>query len=175
MKARSSVTGRYAGPISRTLGAAADVGFVVATYTLGAALVAFLARVLIHADLEEVAGVPATLVLLIWGALYLMVATAVSGRSVGQALVGLKVVDRDGGVVRGSQAVLRVLLLPVSALFAIGLLPILLRRDHRALHDLVARTAVVYDWGDRPAELPAPLSAYLGQRGEVDTEQVDVR
>ncbi|WP_181407743.1 RDD family protein [Nocardioides sambongensis] len=172
MTARSTVTGRYAGPVSRGLGAAADIGFVVGSYTLGVALVAFLSQVLIHADLDDVTGLPATLLLLGWGALYLMVAIAIAGRTVGQALVGLKVVDREGDFLHGRQAVLWVLMLPVSTVFGIGLVLILLRRDHRALHDLVARTAVVYDWGDRPAELPAPLSAYLGQRREVDTEHI---
>ncbi|MFD1249578.1 hypothetical protein ACFQ3F_17385 [Nocardioides ginsengisoli] len=30
-----------------------------------------------------------------------------------------------------------------------------------SLLDLIARTAVVYDWGGRTAQLPDPLTAYL--------------
>ena len=35
---------------------------------------------------------------------------------------------------------------------------IVVQREHRSLHDLIARTCVVYDWGDRSAEMPGPLS-----------------
>jgi hypothetical protein len=38
---------------------------------------------------------------------------------------------------------------------------ILFRRDHRGLHDVIAATAVVYDWGDRQAEMPGPLADFL--------------
>lgn len=162
---RASVTGRYAGPVSRLLAAALDLGFVLASYSLGVGLVGFLARALLNADVTRVAGLPATVLLLAWGGFYLMVATLVSARTVGKGVLGLKVVDRHGGYVHVRQAVLRVLFLPVSFfLFGVGLALVVLRRDHRGLHDLVARTAVVYDWGDRPAELPAPLSAFLSGR-----------
>ena len=36
-----------------------------------------------------------------------------------------------------------------AILFGVGFLLIVVRRDNRGLHDLIARTAVVYDWGDR--------------------------
>ena len=41
---------------------------------------------------------------------------------------------------------------------------ILFHRQHRALHDLVARTAVVYDWGEREAQVPVPLTRFLERR-----------
>ena len=41
----------------------------------------------------------------------------------------------------------------------------LVDRERRALHDMLARTAVVYDWGERPAKLPAPLTRYLERKG----------
>lgn len=162
MSRRASVTGRYAGPVSRALAAAIDVGVVLASYSLGVATAGFLSRALLDISLEKGTGVVATLVLLAWGAVYLAASTTVTGRTVGKAVVGLKVVSRTGHPVRPRACLVRVLVLPLStSFFAIGLLLIVLRRDHRALHDLLARTAVVYDWGDRQAELPGPLAAYL--------------
>ena len=40
----------------------------------------------------------------------------------------------------------------------------LVDRRRRALQDVAARSAVVYDWGDRPAALPAPLTRYLDRK-----------
>lgn len=164
---RRSVSGRYGGPVSRALAAAIDVGFVLASYSLGVGLLGFLVRTLLDTEISWGAGWPATTLLVCWGGFYLMLTTAISGRTVGKGLVGLKVVRRDGGFLHGRQAIVRVLLLPVSVWsLGLGLIPIVVRRDHRALHDLLAGTAVVYDWGDRAAELPAPLSAYLSERDD---------
>jgi uncharacterized RDD family membrane protein YckC len=50
--------------------------------------------------------------------------------------------------------VIRVLVLPLSfLLFCFGFILIVLRRDRRALHDLIADTAVVYAWDARAARL----------------------
>ena len=48
-------------------------------------------------------------------------------------------------------------------LFGIGLFMIVVQREHRSLHDLIAKTCVVYDWGDRSAEMPGPLSEFLNR------------
>ena len=37
------------------------------------------------------------------------------------------------------------------------------QRDNRALHDLLARTSVVYDWGERSVQLPGPLSDFIAR------------
>jgi uncharacterized RDD family membrane protein YckC len=69
-------------------------------------------------------------------------------------VAGLRVVRANGSPVRGHQAVLRVLALPLSFVtLGIGFLLIVLRRDHRALQDLVGGTAVVYGWDARAARL----------------------
>ena len=80
-------------------------------------------------------------------------------------IVGIKVVTNAGRPISPGHAAIRVLVQPISIATVVGLLGIVLDRDQRALHDLVAKTAVVYDWGDRPAELPAPLTAWLEDRG----------
>ena len=58
----------------------------------------------------------------------------------------------------------RTLAFPLSVLFfGIGLLMIVVQREHRSLHDLIAKSCVVYDWGDRSAEMPGPLSDFLNR------------
>ena len=51
----------------------------------------------------------------------------------------------------------------------------LVDRRRRALHDFAAKSAVVYDWGDRPAELSTPLSNWLQRSGIDEVDPVDLR
>ncbi len=93
--------------------------------------------------------------LVVWAFLYVFVALAVAGRTFGKAAVGLRVVRADGLPISARQALIRTLVLPFSFVFlGIGLLMILLQREHRALHDLAAGTAVVTDWADRTTSCP---------------------
>jgi uncharacterized RDD family membrane protein YckC len=70
------------------------------------------------------------------------------------AVLGVRVVQADGAPLEWRHAVVRVLALPLSIVFfGLGMLLILLRRDRRALHDLIARTAVVYSWHARPSRI----------------------
>jgi uncharacterized RDD family membrane protein YckC len=79
--------------------------------------------------------------------------------------VGLRVVSVNGAPLKLWASLVRVLCLPVSfAFFGLGLLGIIFGKRRRALHDLAANSCVVYDWGDRPAELPGPLSRWLAER-----------
>ena len=48
----------------------------------------------------------------------------------------------------------RTIFLPLSMVFlGVGILMILLNRDRRAMHDMIAGTAVVYSWNARAARL----------------------
>jgi uncharacterized RDD family membrane protein YckC len=83
-------------------------------------------------------------------------------------LTGIKVVTRQGQPLSPVAALVRVLAFPLSfLLFGLGFVGIVVGRERRALHDVIARSAVVYDWGDRPAELPGPLTRWIAehQRG----------
>ena len=46
----------------------------------------------------------------------------------------------------------------------LGLLGLVLGRERRTLHDLVAGTVVVYDWGERQAEQPVSIRDQLSAR-----------
>ena len=66
------------------------------------------------------------------------------------AVLGIRVVDVEGRAIHWRAAALRALVLPLSiALAPIGLSGIVVRSDRRALHDLCAKTCVVYHWNVR--------------------------
>ena len=91
-------------------------------------------------------------------------AAARKGRTVAMGLIGLRIVSADGSALREPTALLRTFLLPLSTVpFGAGFLVILFDRYRRPLHDRLARTAVVYDWGSRTARMPSPLGDFLNR------------
>jgi uncharacterized RDD family membrane protein YckC len=154
--------GHYAGAVSRLLAFAADVGASWGLYTLGAAAVSFAAQLISGTSLtisrHQTVG---AVVLGLWGFVYFSYQWALGGRTIGMALLGLRVVQADGRPMTGRQAVIRTLTLPFSiALVGLGLVGILVQRERRGLHDLLAGTAVVYGWDARAARL-----RWLAHRG----------
>ena len=169
-RARAEVSGYYAGPASRVLAFAGDVVASAASFTAVTVTVSWLLAVVagISFDTTERAGPVWAVVLGMWSLLWWWATVSVSGRTPAMSLVGLKVVGRDGAPIRARRALLRTLVQPVSVLlFGAGFAVMLVDRERRALHDLAAGTAVVYDWGGRPAELPAPITSWLAERGAV--------
>jgi uncharacterized RDD family membrane protein YckC len=78
----------------------------------------------------------------------------VGGQTIGKMLVGVRVVDADGGPVPVGAALLRFTGYFVSlAVFGLGYAMVGLRRDKRALHDLIAGTRVEHVAAGRA---PAP-------------------
>jgi hypothetical protein len=70
------------------------------------------------------------------------------------AVLGVQAVRADGRVLDPWRGALRALVLPLSfLLMGMGFLGILVQREHRALHDLIAGTAVIYAWDARAARL----------------------
>ncbi|KQW47938.1 hypothetical protein ASC77_16160 [Nocardioides sp. Root1257] len=164
---RMSVSGHYAGPVTRGVSAAADVAIITTSYTLGVAGLAFLSGIFFGSSLTDLSGQgPLALgALALWAFVYSFGSHAVAGRTLGKGIVGIRVVGADGSPLTVRQALVRTLAFPFSALlFGIGFLMILVQREHRALHDLVAGTVSVYDWGERSAEMPGPLSAFLARQ-----------
>ncbi|HUF83016.1 MAG TPA: RDD family protein [Acidimicrobiia bacterium] len=151
-----SLVGHYAGPMTRLLAYAADAALGTALFSFGAGALVWVTQ-LLSGDRFDVRHVGPWLgfpLLVVWGFLYFFVPLAMSGRTPGMALVGLEVVRRDGSSLDGGHAALRILVLPLSFLtLGIGLLGIVFGREHRALHDVLADTAVVYGWDARAARL----------------------
>ena len=170
---RAEISGHYAGPVSRSLAYAIDATAAFSAFSLTAAGIVGGINAVLGSDMQWDwrAGVLGIAALACWLFLYFWVGVAISGRTLGMGILGIKIVTAEGRPISPGRAAIRALALPVSIATVVGLLGIVLDRKQRALHDLVARTAVVYDWGDRPAELPAPLSKWLADHG-VDDEPI---
>ena len=92
--------------------------------------------------------------LAVWEFLYFTYQWAVSGKTLGMAILGLQVVTREGapsaaGRPRSDDRPRHHLVLTLG----IGFLGIVFQRERRALNDFIAGTAVVYDWDARAARL----------------------
>ncbi len=167
-RGRGDVTGHYAGPLSRLAAAAIDLGVIIGVYTLITAGIAFIARFIFNAELTSDpfrTGIYAAIVYAAWAFVYDWIGPALTGRTVGKRVVGIRIVQRDGSTLRGRSAFWRAVTRPLSFLLAgLGFLGIVISPERRALHDAMAKTAVVYDWGARSANMPAPLTAWLDRR-----------
>jgi uncharacterized RDD family membrane protein YckC len=171
VRARFEVSGFYAGPISRVLAFGGDVALATATFAGAAAILSWLLATLFGVSLprDGGAGWGWALALAVWQFWYWWLSTALAGRTPVMALAGLRIVTRAGAPIRPRTALVRTLTLPLSLLaFGIGGAWMLVDRERRALHDLLSSTAVVYDWGGRPAEMPTPLSRWLETHGVGD-------
>ena len=165
--ATGQVTGRYGGPIGRLAAFSVDSFLVVALFGVIASVVGFTVGLVTGIDVNtsDTGSGWWLAASLLWAFLYYWVSTAVTGRTIGKWLVGLRIVERDGQPLRGRGAFVRVLTFPLSFLvFGLGLVGIVIGRERQAWHDKFAKTVVVYDWGDRPAEMPAPLTRFLNRR-----------
>ena len=163
---RREVTGHYAGPVGRALAYALDTVAVTLIYTGTGATFNWLARTFFDQSLVgQVNPWVSAAALTTWSFVYFFGSLAVAGRTPGQALVGLRVVTREGATLPVRSAFVRTLVVPFSfLLLGLGLVGVVIGREHRALHDLAGRSAVVLDFGDRPAELPGPLSKFLDRQ-----------
>lgn len=163
---RGQVTGHYAGPVSRLLAFLIDWLIAWAVFLLMAAGLTFGIELLSGADLSGswTGSLAGAALLTVWYFTYMALGLALAGRTLGMAAIGLRVVARQGDPIGGRQAVIRTLVFPFSFLvFGLGFLGILFSSERRSLHDAAAGTVVVYDWGDRPAEMPAPLTNWLNR------------
>jgi uncharacterized RDD family membrane protein YckC len=159
--ANSDIPGTRAGIVTRTAAAVIDLGTV---------LVAMLALYFATAGLFFVLGprnfsfpqLSALRLSLLGEALmffYLWLAWMNTGRTLGKYVMGLRLVDPVGRLVRPSRAALRA---AFCSVFPLGLFLCALDRKNRALHDLVLRTAVVYDWSLRTAGQQLTEAGELG-------------
>lgn len=171
---RYDVTGRYAGPLTRLLANAGDVAAAFGLFTLLSAALGYLATILLGVEFSpaEQSGPQWFVPLAVVGLLYTWLSVAVAGRTPAMAVLGVRVVARDGHPLSSRRALVRTLVLPLSALpFGAGFLGLFLGRERRGLHDVVAGSTVVYDWGDRPASLPTPLGDWLSRHEDAPTDQ----
>lgn len=66
-----------------------------------------------------------------------------SGRSIGQHLMGLRVLDREGRSLGWKLATVRAMFCVV---FQVGIVWIIISKANRSVQDVVLRTSVIHDW-----------------------------
>lgn len=157
-----ALQGRYAGAVSRFLAFLVDATLTGALFGLIGVLVVSALQIVAnvtwdaanHRWLVAVAYVT-------WQFTYFAGLTAITGRTIGKAVLGVFVVRPDGTQVTARAAALRTLAFPLSfLLFGAGFFVGVIRRDRRELHDLIGGTAVVYAWDAETARLRSgPLPA----------------
>jgi uncharacterized RDD family membrane protein YckC len=156
--------GNYAGSVSRFLAYAIDLFASSAVFTLALAGISYVVKIVTG---EQVSwnrqNILVVVLYVAWEFFYFGYSWAVSGRTFGMAVLGVRVVRADGAAAEPRRGVVRALVFPLSfLLFGLGFLGILVQRERRALHDLIAGTAVVYAWDARGARL-----RFLARESEV--------
>jgi uncharacterized RDD family membrane protein YckC len=146
---------RFAGAASRFTAYVIDVGVSTGVFTLAVAGASFVASVITNKSVSwDRTNIVVTILYLLWEFLYFAYSWAASGKTFGMALLGVRVISADGAAATVRQAVIRTLVFPLSfLLLGLGFLGIVLQHDRRALHDLIAGTAVIYAWDARAARL----------------------
>ena len=147
--------GTYAGGVTRFVSFVIDVFVIGLLFSLGGAVLEYVLSVLLREPVRfSESSVGAMIALVAWAFFYCAYPLAAAGRTFGMAVVGVRAVRADGSDLDTRHAIVRVLAFPLSfVLLCLGFVLILLRRDRRALHDLIASTAVVYAWDARAARL----------------------
>jgi len=169
---REQVTGEYAGPVSRLAAFVLDSLFVWLAFVLFIFGLDVVLNLVFEADITTTSWNQTALGVLLfvsWAFLYFWVSFALAGRTPGMGIVGIGVLNRQGTTIPGKNAFIRTLVFPFSFLvFGLGFLGIFISPTRRAMHDAAAGTVVVYDWGDRPAEMNAPLTKWVSQHSDDD-------
>jgi uncharacterized RDD family membrane protein YckC len=151
-----AAVGHYAGPWSRLVAYVIDAFLVTALYSLLTAGVIWIIQLVIGEDIEpsDPGAIASSILLTVWYFLYFAVPWAISGRTPGMLVLGVRVVRRDGSVLDPGHAFLRALFFPLSFIcLGLGLVGIVVGREHRALHDVIANTTVVYSWDAQKVRL----------------------
>jgi uncharacterized RDD family membrane protein YckC len=159
-----SSQGHYAGSVSRFLAFVVDAAVSAGLFALGLAATSLVVQVVTgHSVSWSRTNIVVAIIFVAWEFFYFGYSWAASGRSFGMAVLGIRVVRADGRAIEPRQGVVRALVFPLSFLLCgLGFLGIIVQREHRALHDLIAGTAVIYAWDARAARL-----RFLAREAEV--------
>ncbi len=174
--ARPSLQGNYSGGVSRLAAYAIDAfvsaGLFVLALAGGSYVIDIVTR---HHVSWSRDNIVVAVVFAGWQFLYFAYSWATTGKTPGMAILGIRVVRADGAAAEPVRAVIRTLAFPLSFLLCgLGFAGILVQREHRALHDVIAGTAVVYAWDARAARvrlLAARADAATGRQPPVPGAQ----
>ncbi len=137
--------GRRAGLVTRMIASTIDgtvvVLFLAGCYAVWAGLLFLLnPRSFSFPDASLLGSLTAAFCVLV---IYFTGAWATTGRTYGDLVMGLRVVNYKGGRLNPVTAFIRAL---GCAIFPIGLFWCAANRGHRSVQDTVLRTSVIYDW-----------------------------
>lgn len=134
-----------AGPATRLPAFALDLFFALVTFativTVVIDCVDFVTGAVVHDQVTPALGIPG---IVVWVFLYFFGSWAMTGKTPGMALTGIRVVSQESEDLPAWRAAVRTLVLPVAFVAGLGLVGVFVGRRHRALHDLAAGTLVVY-------------------------------
>jgi uncharacterized RDD family membrane protein YckC len=158
-----SAQGQYAGSASRFAAYLIDLVASTVIYWLALQLISFVVEIVTGSPVSwHRNNIVVVIVFVAWQFLYFGFQWAADGSTWGMALLGVVVVRADGTRLHAWQGWVRSLTFPLGFLtLGLGFLGILVQREHRALYDLIAGTAVVYAWDARAARL-----RYLARQAE---------
>jgi uncharacterized RDD family membrane protein YckC len=152
---RQHLRGHYAGFASRFIAFVFDCAISIGVFELALVASSFAASVLAGDSIHWSRGnIWVVLGFFAWEFFYYAYFWTASGKTPGMVLLGVQVVGEEGGHAGTRRGLIRTLAFPLSFILAgLGFLGILLGRDRRALHDVIAGTAVVYSWDAREARI----------------------
>lgn len=151
----TGLRGHYAGAVSRLVAYALDLAVISALFGLALAAVSFTASLIAgHSVSWSKSSLPVAIAYGCWWFVYFAYSWAGNGKTFGMAVLGVQVVSREGGAAGWRRAIVRTLVFPLSfLLLGLGFAGILIDGERRALHDVIAGTAVVYTWDARAQRL----------------------
>jgi uncharacterized RDD family membrane protein YckC len=140
--------GQYAGAVTRLVSLVIDLVIMWGLFNL---LIQLFSDTKLTFSRDKVGW---AIAIAVWQFFYFAYQWALGGRTVADALLGLRVVSKTGQRIGVRAACVRSVALFVSLAFIVLVgLGMLVQRERRALHDLVAGTCVIYDWDARAARL----------------------
>jgi len=165
-----SAQGQYAGSASRFAAYLIDLVASTILYSLALSLISYLWEIVTGSPVSWHRGNIVVLIIYVaWQFLYFGFQWAGDGSTWGEALLGVQVVRADGGRLHAWQGWVRSLTFPLGFLtLGLGFLGILVQREHRAVYDLIAGTAVVYAWDARAARY-----RYLARQAEPAVDRTE--
>ena len=151
-EAAKDFQGLRAGIVSRVIANVVDViVIVISTFTLYMCVAA--GKFMLDPRSFEWPAVKMGWFVVVCGALlflYFAVSWATSGRTIGDQLMGLRVVNHRGLILRWTGAVIRA---AFCVGFPIGLFWAIISHQNRSVQDVVLRSSVIYDWAPSRANL----------------------
>jgi len=144
-RARDS-QGLRAGIASRLAAGVIDAAVIFGTFVGVLCVVALLRFLFDHESLHlpRPDRLVTVISIIVIGVIELSTSWSGSGRTVGDDVVGLRVVTANGGIVSSGRAFVRAVLVMITG--GLVLLTALVSKRNNGVHDWLCRTAVVYDW-----------------------------